>query len=270
MTPRLTIASQKGGCGKTTTSLNLSLALAEQGRATLLVDLDPQGSIGHSLGKGDKELPGLVDALMGACSAEEAVVQTKLPGLSLLPRGRLDPVDVCEFEQALLTPSVLDTLLSQIDIDFDLIILDTPSGLGMPTRAALAVSRFVLLLVQAEPLALRGLGQALRVIEHVQGEQNPDLQLLGLLPTMVDRGSETSMNVLVATWRELCGVLETTIPRAEVFIRASEQGVPLAYMGGKPSPETLRFNALASEVHTLIQARTQESEDVEQPIRQLL
>lgn len=269
MTKRLTIASQKGGSGKTTTALNLALAMAEQGQATLLVDLDPQGALGHSLRKGDTELPGIADALMDQCSAEEALVETNLRTLTLLPRGRLDPIDVCEFERALLDPAVLDRLLSEVELDFDVVILDTPSGLGIPTRAALAISHFALLPVQAEPLGLRGVGQALRVIEHVRGGQNPQLQLVGLLPTMVDRESDVSMSVLVATWRELCGVLETTIPRAEVFIRASEEGVPLAYLGGKPTPEAKRFRALADEVLTFIRAG-QEVADAEQPTRRLL
>lgn len=271
MTPRITIASQKGGSGKTTTALNLALSLAESGKSTLLVDTDPQGSIAHSLCQGETDLPGLADALMGACTPEDAITRTKLPELALLSRGRLDPVDVTEYEKVLLQPEVLDELLSKVELDFDLVIIDTPSGMGTVTRAALAVSQFVLLPVQAEPLALRSIGQALRVIEHVRNHGNPDLTLLGLLPTMVDRGSDTSMAVLVAAWRELAGVLETTVPRADVFVQASQQGVPLAYMAGKPSPEARRFKALAEDLYQVIREKNEEATaHVDQPLRQLL
>ncbi|MCA9596760.1 MAG: AAA family ATPase [Myxococcales bacterium] len=271
MTRRIAISSQKGGTGKTTISLNLALSMAERGTRTLLVDLDPQGGIGHSLSRGDTDLVGLADVLMGACSPGEAVLETKLAMLSLLPRGRLDAVDACEFEQALLRPGVLAEALEAVEKPFDVVILDTPSGVGMPTRAALAVSHFALVPVQGEPLSLRSIGQMLRVIEHVKGKENPNLQLLGILPTMVERQNEASLNVLITAWRELGGVLETVIPRADVFAKASEAGLPLAYLGGKPSPEANRFGMLATEVQSLMADLGGEEEQyVERPARQLL
>ncbi|MCA9604578.1 MAG: AAA family ATPase [Myxococcales bacterium] len=271
MTRRITIASQKGGTGKTTVSLNLGLALAERGLRTLIVDLDPQGGIGHSLRQGDTDLAGVVDVLVGAVPPEEATKQTRLPTLSLLPRGRLDAVDACEFERAIMEEGVLDDLLKGVESTFDIVLMDTPSGLGMPTRAAFAVSDFVLLPLQCEPLALRTIDQALRVVEHVREHENAKLTLLGLLPTMVDRDNEPSLNVLVESWRSLGTVLETNIPRADVFISASETGLPLAYLGGIPSPESRRFELLATEVEALMEQHTgKESRDAERPQRQLV
>jgi len=271
MTRRIVVASQKGGTGKTTITLNLALALAEKGQRTLVVDLDPQGGIGHALRRGDADLVGLADVLMGEASPEEAVLQTKLAGLSLLPRGRLDAVDACAFEQALIVPGVLAEVLDQVESDYDVVLLDTPSGVGMPTRAALAAAHFVLVPVQGEPLALRTITQMLRVVEHVRGSDNPDLQLLGLLPTMVEREKEVSLNVLVSAWHNLAGVLETIIPRADVFNVASETGLPLAYLGGAPSPEARRFDILSSEVTALMEQMGGMSHvDAERPQRQLL
>lgn len=271
MTRRIAITSQKGGSGKTTVTLNLGLALAERGVRTLLVDLDPQGGIGHSLGRSDTALDGIADVLVGACSIEDAIVQTKLPGLALLTRGRLDAVDVCEFERALNTPGVLEELLSAIESSFDVLILDTPAGLGMPTRAALSVGHFALIPLQAEPLGLRTIDQILRVVDHVREHENPRLKLLGLLPTMVDRDNAPSLEVLIQSWRDLTGVLETAIPRADVFAEASESGVPLSYLGGPRSPESRRFDLLATELQTLMdELDPRKASDAERPARQLL
>ncbi|MCA9620993.1 MAG: AAA family ATPase [Myxococcales bacterium] len=270
MTRRITIASQKGGTGKTTVALNLALALAERGQRTLLVDLDPQGAIGHSLRKGDTDLEGMAEVLVGRLTADQAVLGTKERGLSLLPRGCLDPIDAVEFERALIASGRLGEVLSAVESDYDFVLLDTPSGVGMPTRAALAVSHFVLVPVQGEPLALRTINQMLRVVEHVRQKDNPELELLGILPTMVDRQKDPSLNVLVAAWRDLTGVLDTVIPRADVFAAASETGLPLAYLGGRPTPEARRFDLLAGEIQTLIEQFGGADEHAERQQRALL
>lgn len=221
--------------------------------------------------QGDAELVGVADVLVGVVEPERAVLQTKLPTLAVLPRGRLDAVDACEFERALLERGVLEELVASVEGGYDFVVLDTPSGLGMPTRAALSISHFVLLPLQCEPLALRTIDQALRVIEYVRQHENGRLELLGLLPTMVDRDNEPSLNVLVESWRGLGPVLETNIPRADVFIQASETGLPLAYLGGSPSPESRRFELLATEVEALMdQLMGEETRDAERPQRQLI
>ncbi len=150
-------------------------------------------------------------------------------------------------------------------------VLDTPSGLGMPTRAALAVSDAVLLPLQAEPLALRSLTQAFQVIEHVKSKENPKLKFLGILPTMVDWANDPSMGVMTELWGRFAGVLETSIPRTAIFNAASNAGLPLGYLGGPVSPEARRFEMLAAELDgPLARMAGTEASSESRPQRQLL
>lgn len=272
MARRLVIASQKGGVGKTTVALNLAVALAERGRRTLLVDLDPQGAIGLSLAKSDTELAGLAELISGQGETGEAVVSTRLSGLSLLPRGRLDATDVPAFEEEVARPGALAGALETSETACDVTVLDTPSGLGRLTLAALGVADFVLVAFQTESLALRSVGQALQVVEHVQRTSNPRLQLLGILPTLVERDRPGTHAVLSEMWNGFPDTLETVVPRTEAFARASTLGIPVGFLGdGAGAPEARRFELLADEV----EARMNRLHGIEriheaQPARQLL
>lgn len=269
MTTSLAIVSQKGGVGKTTVALHLALSMAASGRRVLLVDVDPQGGLGHLLAKADSELSGLADVLAGRATPGEAVIVTRQAGLSLLPRGRLDAAESCAFEVSLFQAGTLARVLATVADDHDVIVIDTPSGMGMATRAALRIADHALLLLQAEPLALRTIAQALQVIAHVREHENARLSLLGILPTMVDKTHGPSLDVLVEAWSELAGVLETIIPRADVFSIASQAGVPVGYLGGPPSPEARRFDLLADEIDAILHASNPESRHAV-PRRQLL
>jgi chromosome partitioning protein len=272
MARRLVIASQKGGVGKTTVALNLAVALAERGRRTLLVDLDPQGAIGLALAKGDSELAGLAELVSGVGSAQDSVVRTRLDRLSLLPRGRLDATDVDSFEAEVARSGALEQALAACEGAADVVVVDTPSGLGRVTTAALAVSHFALLAFQTESLALRSVGQVLKVVEHVQATRNPRLRLLGILPTLVERERAGTHNVLSEIWHGFPDALETVIPRTEAFARASALGVPVGFLGGEAGgPEARRFDLLADELEARM-SRLDGTEKVHeaQPARQLL
>ncbi|NVN91702.1 MAG: AAA family ATPase [Desulfuromonadales bacterium] len=249
----ISVISSKGGSGKTTVALNLAVALAEKGNNTLLVDIDPLGAIGLSLAKSDTEWSGVAEYIVEKYPIEDAIIKTKLPFLSILPRGRLDPLDIGLYEEVLSSTKIVQDILSSVEDRFRYIILDTPSGLGMVTRSALSASHFTLVPLQAEPLSLRCIDQTLRVIKHVKEHENTHLQLLGILATMVQLHQDTSFQVMKSIWGSLTGVLETYIPRADVFSIASEKGLPVAFLGGKYPPEALRFELLATEIENIIQ-----------------
>jgi chromosome partitioning protein len=249
----LSIVSSKGGTGKTTVALNLAVALAESGESTLLIDLDPLGAIGFSLARSDTEWGGLAEYMMKQSEIDDVIIQSKLPSLSILPRGRLDPLDVGIYEGFLHSSTTLRDVVERVRDRFRYIIIDTPSGLGLITRAALSVSDFALIPLQAEPLALRAISQTLRVIQHVKENENKGLHLLGILATMVQLHQDVSFNIMNSVWASLSGVLETYIPRADVFSTASEIGLPVAFLAGEYPPEAIRFELLATEIKGIIQ-----------------
>lgn len=271
MARRIVLTSQKGGVGKTTVALNLALAFAERGRRTLLVDLDPQGGIGHALARGDTELVGLTDLLMGQIGADEAKLPTRVANLTLLPRGRLDPAEVCEYELALASGQILKRALDPIDASFDLTLIDTPSGVGIVTRAALALADYAVVPFQAEALALRSISQVLRAVDRVRATDNPRLELLGIVPTMVDREDDASLAVMADIWNGFAGVTETSIPRASIFARASLAGLPVGFLAGRPPPEARRFDLLAIELEGMMaELSPRKDKEDERPARALL
>lgn len=267
----ISVISSKGGTGKTTVALNLAVALAEGGDSTLLIDVDPLGAIGLSLARDDAEWTGLAEYMIKEISLEDAVIKTKLPALSLLPRGRLDPLEVGIYEEILQSSEILKEIIERVKDSYSFIIIDTPSGLGQVSRAALSASNYALLPLQAESLSLRSISQTLRVISHIRENDNPNLRLLGILATMVQLRQDSSFHIMNTVWSSLAGVLETYIPRADIYALASEKGLPVAFLAGKTPPEALRFELLATEVKNIIQELDGTTGDPdERPQRELI
>lgn len=248
MSKVMALVSQKGGVGKSTVALNLATTFAEQGRRVLLVDLDPQGALGLSLRRADAEWQGMTEHLMLGTPLTDVMVKTKLPGLSLLPRGKLDALDALEFENAVGAPGLLEQVFEPVREAFELIIVDTPSGLGAVPRAALRASDWAVGVVQCEVLSLRSLQQLLRLMDGIRERDNPTLSVLAFLLTMVDLGVSTSVNVASELWSGFDGLLETHVPRSPIFLQASEAGLPLSHLDGPRSAEVRRFSMLVQEL----------------------
>ncbi len=259
----IAVASQKGGVGKTTISLNLGLALARAGHRTLITELDAQGSLGLSLGLPDRARPGIAELLTGSEALENVITRTRDPQLSVLTVGRVDPTTVSGFEEALTRGTVIPNLLAKLAPEFDIVLLDCPAGLGKVITRALESATHVLSPLQAEPLALRSVGQLLALIERIRTDKNPRLNLLGIVLSMFDRQTPASLEVAETLWTKFPPglILDTIIPRDETFLEASLRGAPLLLMQRRPPPLARIFDQLANDVIDRLQPDRSAEED---------
>jgi chromosome partitioning protein len=221
----LAVANQKGGVAKTTTVASLGAAMVEQGQQVLLVDLDPQGCLTFSLGHDPDKLPVSVhEVLLGEVEPSAALVDTD-EGMTLLPAN----IDLAGVEAMLLMRAgreyALRRALSKIDDEFDVVIVDCPPSLGVLTLNGLTAADEVIVPLQCETLAHRGVGQFLRTVTDVQQITNSNLALLGALPTLYDSRTTHSRDVLLDTAdRYGLAVLAPPIPRTVRFAEASASG----------------------------------------------
>ena len=259
----IAVASQKGGVGKTTISLNLGLALARAGQRTLILELDAQGSVGLSLGLSDRAKPGLAEVMTGAEALPDVLQRTRDPQFQVLLVGRVDPATVGGFEEALTRGPVLPGLLGQLRGEFDVVVLDCPAGLGRVTTRAFEAATHVLSPLQAEPLALRSLGQILALLDRVRAERNPNLELLGVVLSMFDRQTPASLEVAETLWTRFPDgiILDTIIPRDETFLEASLRGSPLLLMQKRPPPLARVFDQLANDLLDRLDPGAAEDDD---------
>jgi chromosome partitioning protein len=248
----LSIANQKGGVGKTTTSINLAAGLAERGGKVLMVDLDPQGNASTGLGfSPSSRSKTTYDVLLDEVALSEATFLTDIEGLMICPSSAdLSSADIQlvanEKRSFLLHDALRDPRLEHVAIDF--ILIDCPPSLSLLTVNALVASHAVLVPLQAEFFALEGLSQLMLTIREVRRSANPSLRIEGVVLTMVDGRNRLSQQV-ESDARKTLGelVFKTTIPRN---VRLSEapsyaQSV-LEYDSGSRGAEAYR--ALTEEV----------------------
>ena len=211
----LSVSNQKGGVGKTTTTVNLAAALATAGERVLVVDLDPQGNASSGLGYPRADVTmGIYDVLMEYRDVESVLMPTALDGLQLLPASRdlvgaeVELVDEPNRERK------LRKVLNRVRDHYDWVLVDCPPSLGLLTLNALVASDGVLIPLQAEYYAMEGLGELLRTIKGVRRALNQDLRREGIVVTMTD-GRNRLCREVENQARQVFGdgVFETTIPR---------------------------------------------------------
>ena len=265
------VASQKGGVGKTTLALNLAYSLAQRGWRTLLADTDPQGSVGGSI-RGDlRRKPGLAEVLRGDLAFADALVTTRQPQLRLLAVGDVPPTDAAAWSAGLQDGRKLASLFDESRLHTDVTIVDTPPGMSGVTLGALRGADELLAPLQAEPLAARSLHQLLEVVAALR-EAGAGPELAGIVLNMLQSRHEDSLAVAQESWRLFAGrtslgggrgtnpVLETSVPRDNVFIEASAEGVPLGLLRRRPPAVAAVFDQLAAEIEERIQLEVPDDE----------
>jgi len=225
----IALCNQKGGVGKTTTTINLAASLAEYGRTVLAVDFDPQGALSAGLGIPTHDITTVYDLLLDPKrDPHDAIVSTSVDGLDVIPAN----IDLSAAEVHLVNEVARETILSRVlrkvAGEYDVILIDCQPSLGLLTVNALTASHGVIVPLECEYFALRGVALLIETIDKVRDRLNPDIRLDGLLATMYDPRTLHSREVLERVVEAFGDdVLETVIGRTVKFPDASVSGMPI-------------------------------------------
>jgi chromosome partitioning protein len=226
----IAMANQKGGVGKTTTTINLGAALAEQGKRVLLIDVDPQGSLGVGLGVEPHALDVTIYNLLmqDGAGLDEALVETAIEDLHLLPAN----IDLAAAElllvQEVAREQALERIVQRLRYRYDHILIDCPPSLGLLTINGLTAADGVIVPLECEYFALRGMSLLMQTLDRVRSRLNPELELEGIIATMFDQRTIHSREVLERV-RDAFGdvVFDTTVTKTIRFAEAPVAGEPI-------------------------------------------
>ncbi len=247
------VASQKGGVGKTTLALNTSFALAKRGQRTLLIDADPQGSVGYSIQGALHQRPGLAQVVSGSRSLADSTVSTRLAEFDILPVGAISPTEAFRWSAGLEDGARLREVLDQARAEYQVVVVDTPPAMGGVTLGLLRHADFVIVPLQAEPLAARSVRQLLAALGSLRKEGAP-VQLAGIILTMLQSRQDSSLAVAEESWRLFPDhlVFEATVPRDSAVLQASAAGVPVGLLHRRPPAVAAVFDQIAAELEIKI------------------
>ena len=245
----IVIANQKGGVGKTTTTINLSASLASLGKKVLVIDMDPQGNTTSGLGVEKDEVENTVyELLLGECTLEECLQADMFENLSVLPSNvnlagaEIELIGVDEKEY------LLKKALDPVKEQYDFIIIDCPPSLNMLTINSMCAGDTVLVPIQCEYYALEGLSQLMHTIELVTDRLNPELEMEGVVFTMYDARTNLSLQVVENVKSNLDhNIYKSIIPRNVRLAEAPSHGLPITEYDSK-STGAEAYRMLAEEV----------------------
>jgi chromosome partitioning protein len=243
------VVNQKGGVGKTTTTVNLAACLAGMGRKVLIVDSDPQGNTTSGLGFDKRDIKKCIyDTLINDVPAKDVIIKTEYENLSLLPATiQLAGAEI-ELVNLMSRETRLKRTLDRVKHDYDYVLIDCPPSLGLLTVNALTAANSVMIPIQCEFYALEGVSMLMNTIQLVQRNLNPALKLEGVIMTMFDARTNLSMDVVNEVKKYFnTKMYNTIIPRNVRLSEAPSHGQPIIIYDPK-SKGALVYQDLAKEV----------------------